>query len=76
MKPLEETEYARLPWGEFMVPVDMVPEIIRRGRKVNIDYDGNLVESKLIGDVKIVSSEQCVAFNVANALTQPKPSKR
>ena len=76
MKPLEETEYARLPWGEFMVPVDMLPELIRRARRVNVDYDGNVTEAKVITDVKIVPSEQCVAFNVANALTQPKTNNK
>lgn len=76
MKPLEETEYARLPWGEFMVPVDMLPEIIRRARRVNVDYDGNVTEANVIGDVRIVPSEKCVAFNVANALTQPTKTKR
>lgn len=76
MKPLEDTEYARLPWGELMVPVDMLPELIRRGRRVNVDYDNNITEAKVIGDVKILPSEHCVAFNVANALTQPKTNNK
>ena len=76
MKPLEETEYARLPWGDYIIPIDMLPEFIRRARRVNADYDNNITDSQTVPDVKIIPTEKAVAFNVANALTHPTKTKR
>ena len=76
MKFLEETEYAKIPWGDYMIPVDMLPEFIRRARRVQTDYENNVSDSQTIGDVRIIPMENAIAFNVANALTQPKPSKK
>lgn len=76
MKPLEETEYAKLPYGDYMVPIDMLPEFIRRARRVDTDWDMNITGAQTIPDVRIVPTEKAVAFNVANALTQPTKTKR
>lgn len=71
MKFLEATEYAKLPWGEYVFPVDMLPEVIRRARRVQTDYDNNVSDSQTIPDVRIIPMENAVAFNVSNALKAP-----
>lgn len=76
MKPLEPTEYAKLPYGDYIIPIDMLPEFIRRAVRVETDWELNITGAQTVPDVRIVPVEKAVAFNVANALTQPKTTKR
>lgn len=76
MKPLEDTEYARLPYGDYIIPVDMLPEFIRRARQVTADWDCNISNATAVSSINIIPSEKTVAYNVANALTNPTKTKR